>query len=81
MAFTEVEIAALRDALNAYRIAGTRDGKLPSWKEVALIVQLRLSTLDDCALKEETLRRFANGASISTEALEKIKGLVATSPA
>jgi hypothetical protein len=78
MSFTEADIAALRASLNAYRIANTKDGKLPSWGEIACLVEEGERSLNDHDVKAEALRRFANGVPfLSTDMLEKIRAMVA----
>lgn len=82
MSFTGAGIAALRDSLNAYRIANTKDGKLPSWGEIACLVEESGRSLNDHDVKAEALRRFANGVPfLYTDMLEKIKVLIATNTA
>lgn len=76
--FTEWQIEKIRVALNYYRIANARNGRLPSWNQVCddIIysdVNIDRYSEDDAelAFKPEALRRFA--ARITVLGLERLR--------
>lgn len=71
MDFNSWQIDKLRRGLHAYRAMRTRAGRLPSWSNVLDDIYYSNATElvypkteDEPLLKQEALRRFANGASV-----------------
>lgn len=76
--FTEWQIEKVRVALNNYRIANARNGRLPSWTQVRDVIVCSDINIDkyseddaELAFKPEALRRFA--ARITILGLERLK--------
>ncbi|MFG0542152.1 hypothetical protein ACF8EA_18495 [Pseudomonas sp. YQ_5] len=78
--FTEWQIEKIRVALNNYRIASARNGRLPSWTQVRNDIACSDINIDkyseddaELAFKPEALRRFA--ARITVLGLDRLKDL------